>query len=483
MKKLARLLLISLLCSQMCLPAAAQEFAPLNSGGLGLIEKTQHSDIFSAPRQSADQPQTEDSRNLRDKILETSPFKYSQDNARYAAENGLLENDEQLDSQYAEITGAQEVPKALPPSLQMPDYGTSLSVTGRKVIGFSYNARKYLQAQTNTGRTASVSTFDLTQEMQVRMQGKIGPRITVNVDYDDTKQDKQDISIIYKGEAQDVVQSASFGDIDLSLPSSEFISYNKQLFGIRTDIKYKGLKATFIGSRTKGNTKTKQFVGNTVFQSKDILDTAYRRRQYYDLTFGSATVRLPIRQGSEKVYLDNQNYITANGVDVFAKTADDMGVQSSSYTGKFKLLSAGVDYVIDYANGIIQFRNALDSQDVVAIDFINSNGTQLAYNSPSDPIGTSGTGNIKLIKTKNDIQIATGTEKGYQCEVKTYYSIGQTQIVRDDGKGNFAWMDNVASGFWASKEVRDLSLLRGAGGTKLVVVANNNSGLQLYKVR
>ena len=60
---------------------------------------------------------------------------------------------------------------------------------------------------------------------------------------------------------------------------------------------------------------------------------------------------------------------------------------------------------------------------------------------------------------------------------------GVGTLLLGDGKGNFAWLDNMASGFWAMREVRDLSLLRGAGGTKLVVVANNNSGLQLYKNR
>ncbi|MFA6583187.1 MAG: hypothetical protein WCS77_02725, partial [Elusimicrobiaceae bacterium] len=430
-------LITALTVAGIILSAAAQEFSPLKPSGASLIDKTRHSEIFQPP---APETAAEDYRSVRDKIMETSPFQYSQmrwNSARYSAENGLISTDDTLIGEFEDITGATEVPKALPPSLQMPDYGTSLSVTGRKVIGFSYTSKKYLGSQVNTGRADSVGTFDLTQEMQVRMQGKIGPKITVNVDYDDTKTNKQDISIIYKGDPQDVVQSASFGDIELSLPATEFVSYNKQLFGIRADLKHKGFKGTFIGSRTKGTTKTKQFVGNTLFQTRDILDTSYMRRQYYDITFGSGTARLPIKQGSIKVYLDNQTNQATGGSNVYSLTADDMGVQTSSYTGKFKLLAAGVDYVVDYNAGVLTFNNSLQTQDVVAINYTNTNGTELAYNSPSDPLGTSGTGNPKLIKTKNDIFIATSTEKGYQAELKTYYSIGQTQIVQDDGKGNF----------------------------------------------
>src|SRR5262249_41448048 len=149
----------------------------------------------------------------------------------------------------------------------------------------NFAEKRFLSPQVTTGRPQITNTFGITQQLQLRMQGKIGPKVGVNIDYDDTKPNKQDISVVYTGDPNDVVQNASFGDIDLSLPATEFVSYNKQLFGIRADIKYKGFKSTFIGSRTKGTTKTKQFIGNTQFASIDIPDSGYVRRQYYDLTF------------------------------------------------------------------------------------------------------------------------------------------------------------------------------------------------------
>ncbi|MCX7905691.1 MAG: hypothetical protein N2446_03200, partial [Elusimicrobiales bacterium] len=192
----------------------------------------------------------------------------------------------------------------LGPQIEFLDSGTSLNVTGRKVITLNYSSKKYLNEQTITKREQSVSNFDITQQLQVRMQGKIGDKITVNVDYDDTKDDKQDISIVYQGEPQEVVQNISFGDIDLSLPSTEFVSYNKQLFGIRADLKKGGFKTTIIGSRTKGQAKTKQFIGNTQFKTIDIPDSSYIRRKYYSIIFSSYTSFLPIKPGSEKIYID-----------------------------------------------------------------------------------------------------------------------------------------------------------------------------------
>ncbi|MDD2773065.1 MAG: hypothetical protein PHP45_05145 [Elusimicrobiales bacterium] len=354
---------------------------------------------------------------------------------RKKAEAGLLVSTQAAVEVSTQPAAAAE-PQELPPSVEMPGYGTSLSVTGRKTLGFSYSSKQYLNPQSTT-RAQSLSFFDLQQQLQVKMQGKIGPKITVGVDYDDSRTDKQDISIVYKGESQDVVQNAAFGDIDLSLPSSEFVQYSKQLFGIRVDLKYKGLSSTIIGSRTKGTTKTKEFVGNSAYQGKDILDTAYLRRQYYDVAFGTPSLHLPIRQGSERVLVDNQSYLTANGVDIIDMPADDLGVNTSSYTGRFKLLAPGVDYTLDYNNGILTFRYPLNPQDVMAINYVNASGTELR-DTPDSASNVSHL--LKIIKTRNDTpisQAAQELETGFRRELKTYYSLGQTQIVADDGRGNF----------------------------------------------
>lgn len=424
----------------------------LTGDGYSLFDREKAKQLFEEVEVSSapDRP-------LEETFEREEPFRLTDEKWRQASkavEDGTY--DEQTSTATEQVQISTQTPDALPPSLTMPGYGTSLSVAGRKTIGFSFNSKRYLGSQSSTGRQQSTSYFDLQQQLQIQMQGKIGPRITVNVDYDDTKQEKQDISIVYQGESQDVVQNASFGDIDLSLPGTEFVQYNKQLFGIRVDLKYGGARATLIGSRTKGTTKTVQFVGNTLFQTKDITDTGYKRRQYYDLTFGDTTGRLPLAQGSEKIYLDDQTHTTSNNIDVFDMTGDDLGVRTSTYTGRFKLLSAGVDYTIDYNKGLLTFSSTRNAQDVVIVNFTNANGTTLAQNSPENPVGTGGTGRLKLIKTLNDLNIsqsAAASEKGYNREVKTYYSIGQTQIVRDDGRGNFILQVQNLSGTEVGKSL------------------------------
>ncbi|MDE2511176.1 MAG: hypothetical protein KGL74_08645, partial [Elusimicrobia bacterium] len=331
-------------------------------------------------------------------------------------------------------------PKPPPPEVELPTYGTSLSVTGRKVIGVNYTEKRYTRDQVTSGRAKTTNLIEINQQLQLRMQGKVGPKITVNVDYDDTKTNQQDISVVYQGDPSEVVQNVSFGDIDLTLPSTEFVAYNKQLFGIRADVKYKGFKATIIGSRTKGTTKSKQFLGNSQFVTTDFLDTSYLRRQYYDLTFGVGA-RLPIRTGSERVFLARQDPTLTNNVNQQTLTVDDVvrnGVTSSSFTGSFLTLVAGQDYTINYAKGYIQFRNQLQPQYVVAVNYIDAAGNELRFQTSTTTVAGGGSGLFKLIKTPSDVPIISSTtEAGYNREMKTFYSIGQTSIIRDNGRGNF----------------------------------------------
>ncbi|PCI40398.1 MAG: hypothetical protein COB53_01340 [Elusimicrobia bacterium] len=410
------------------------------AGPFLLLERPDAGRIFSAARTTAP------AREFSDFLRQQTPFRTDQDlwnRMRQHIEMGVAPREE-LEVPPPEIpelpplSGVEpfEPPKPPKPEIELPTYGTSLSITGRKLISFTFSEKRFTQDQTTSGRPASSNLVDIEQQLQLRMQGKVGPKISVNVDYDDTKENKQDISVVYNGDPNEVVQNASFGDIDLSLPATEFVSYNKQLFGIRVDIKHKKFKAIFIGSRTKGVTKSKQFKGNTQFVKQDIIDIAYIRRRYYDLTFGDPT-RLPLKTGSERIFLARTSAGTKN-VNEITLTVNDLAVPSSTFTGNFQELSQGQDYTIDYVEGILQFRRTIDSAFVVAVDFTDATGIPITvHSSTNSALPKTGNGQFKLVKTFGDVAIATAAESGFERELKTFYSIGRSQIVRDDGRGNF----------------------------------------------
>ncbi len=83
-----------------------------------------------------------------------------------------------------------------------------------------------------------------------------------------------------------------------------------------------------------------------------------------------------------------------------------------------------------------------------------------------------GDGNVDLLMAGNK----------YRFEVETApVDSGNGILLLGDGKGHFTWLDNPLSGFWAMREARDLAILRGPGGKKIFVVANNNSALQIFE--
>jgi hypothetical protein len=321
-------------------------------------------------------------------------------------------------------------------------YESGLSISGRKLIAIKLKEtrRKSAKRAQELGVSQIQRDFEMQQELQVRIKGKVGRKITVNVDFDDTKEDKRDISVVYQGDPEEVVQEAAFGDITLSLPSTEFVSYNKQLFGIRTRLKYKRAQLMAIGSRTKGVTETKRFTGTTQFERKEISDTSYIRRRYYNLAFDPAR---PPLQGTEVVFLDDR--IATNNVSTVTFTAEDFAVNSSSYTGDFTRLSPGLDYTVDYARGILIFnknRNIVTPNAVIAVNYQDAAGTRLAdadVNGNPDPSAPPGR-RFKLLKTENDLPLVDGsTELGHRREMKTFYDIGRNRIVRDNGRGNFVF--------------------------------------------
>lgn len=326
---------------------------------------------------------------------------------------------------------------AVPPppgfTVQLP-YESRLTVSGRKTIGMVYRSTRFSNSgyATTQGVSNTQSNFELQQSLQVRINGQIGRKVTVNVDFDDTKTDKKDISIVYKGDPDEVVQRAAFGDINMSLPSTEFAGYSKQVFGATAELKYKALKGYVIGSRTKGQTETKEFVGNVILSRVNIPDTSYIRRKFYNYTtLTGASGDKNINIANLRVYMDTQD-TTRSGPQFSTATVDitlipNLPVASpTSYTGRFLLLAQGVDYFVDASSGVITFRNPVTNISVIAVD----------YNPPGSgaPISqTRGTiGQIKAIKwDESQITQIPVTEE------LTHYNIGAQKIVRDNGQGNF----------------------------------------------
>jgi len=327
-------------------------------------------------------------------------------------------------------------PAAIPPPNIFVDlpYESRLTVSGRKTIGMTYRSTNFTNSSyaTTQGLPTGQSNFELQQQLQVRINGQIGRKVTINVDFDDTKEDKKDISIVYKGDPEEIVQRAAFGDITLSLPQTEFAGYSKQVFGASAELKYKALKGYFIGSRTKGETETKEFVGNVILQRVNVADTAYIRQRYYNYTrlTGGANDK-PVNINTLEVYINTKD-TTRQGPQYITMDVDQSlisnrpGSAPDTVSGLFEKLKSGVDYTVDPSSGVITFRNRLANPTVIAIDYQIPNGVGRLRDRGTYP------GQPKVIKWDESlVTIIPDTEE------LTRYSVGVQKIVRDNNQGNF----------------------------------------------
>jgi len=281
-----------------------------------------------------------------------------------------------------------------------------IAASGRKMWEVKYTWSHYLDPRINSDFENS---FAMYQELQFRLSGKVGDRITVNVEYDDTQQKKQKISVIYTGEGREAtgIQEVNFGDQVLSLPGTEFVAYNKQLFGLSVKGQYEKFRYYFVGSQTKGYSETREFRGKSEFKVVDIRDISYYTRKYYILRH--------INQGREKVYIDDRN-ASNNTANTFYFQGLDMvtnPVSPDTISGYFDPAFSGVDYVIDYGTAasdstVISFSKGIDQNFVLLVYDMDLNNT---------------------FAIKDDLGTETRTSR---YELKNYYYLGYRKIIQND---------------------------------------------------
>ncbi len=287
-----------------------------------------------------------------------------------------------------------------------------LKIFGRKVIGIKYKDIYYL----GTGGMEPkepLSETDIEGALQVKVEGGLGEKILVNVDYDDTLpgQEQQKFSLRYEGGEDEIIQEAAVGNLQLGLPHTEFLNYNRSLLGAKVALELGKFSLVGIGAINRGILETKTFTGEISFEKKDIFDTAYLRRKYFQIYFDPG--HLPLTLDSADIYIDNPDTTnTANNETSVLMTVTGEGAES--YTGHFDKQHLGEDYLLDCEEGIIYFLRNIEDNYIIAVSYRDKNGKrhpQVGY---------------RMIKK--------GRERLYidKYELRNYYYLGQGKIRGDD---------------------------------------------------
>jgi len=303
-------------------------------------------------------------------------------------ENFVLSNEVYFDPCIYQLSSEEEDDNFLPLSFKSGIIDTNLpgkshlTVRGRKVIGIKYTHFHYINPKTEEQKKKTRSTTDIEQKLQVNVKGKIGTKISVNVDYDDTlpRTEQQKVHLTYRGKENEIVQEVNLGDMTLSLPKTEFVSYSKSVFGARIRAKWKDFYLMGIGSVTKGISETKTFTGKTTFEKRDIPDTSYLKQKYFKLYFDQlyppdefGNPSFSYTSGSAEIWIDDEDGTNnVSGVTVEMTVEPTSG--DSAYTGYFDLQYLGQDYSVDYERGVINFYKNIGDQFVIAVRYKDKDG-------------------------------------------------------------------------------------------------------------
>ena len=203
-------------------------------------------------------------------------------------------------------------------------------------LGFDYQENELQEAA--TGQAGSLNP-DFGQELNLGITGTIGDKLRVNVNYDTQNQFdfENQVSLVYEGYDDDIVQRIEAGNVFLQTPS-ELIRGGQRLFGLRTDLRFGGLGVTAVASQQDAESNALEIEGGTQttefslapYQYED--DThfflAYAFRNWWDEGHRDPNTRTVLpgftRITNVEVWLHDQAAVNFGGAGEESETRSDV---------------------------------------------------------------------------------------------------------------------------------------------------------------
>ena len=135
-------------------------------------------------------------------------------------------------------------------------------------------------------REAQTTHFEFDETQQIVVQGKVGDRVNVDLNYNSERDFdfENNIRINYSGTEDEIVQKIEAGNISLSLPSTQFVTFSGQsqgLFGVKSLMKLGPVDITTIASIERTKKQKQKITSGAESQGQNIPDYQYRKNQYF----------------------------------------------------------------------------------------------------------------------------------------------------------------------------------------------------------
>lgn len=155
----------------------------------------------------------------------------------------------------------------------------NVNISGKMVFQDQELVRSSINQTQNTH-------IEFDQKQNLSIEGKIGDRITVSMDQDSERDFdwENNIRIHYKGKEDEILQSFEAGNISLSLPSTQFVTFsgnNQGLFGLKAISKLGPVDITTIASVEQTKKEQNEWKGGGQAETQKIEDYQYVKDQYF----------------------------------------------------------------------------------------------------------------------------------------------------------------------------------------------------------
>lgn len=316
------------------------------------------------------------------------------------------------------------------------------------------------------------SGYNPDNEMQMHVEGHIGERLTLFIDHDSKKKDNQYYMQYRAVRDEEVIREINAGEITIKMNRSKYAVYddtsNKGL-GIDTTVRKGKLQVKAFGSVTKGETVVEYFRGNSSPGNISLGEYQYVRTTYYQLEafkrFDNraspplpaeipGTVTMTSNPANPDTYMPYSVNIDPSGFELYMDDQNPLNnynaIQLSGIdNGYYTKMVLGSDYTINFSTGLISFTRSIPANARIFAVYTHDGGNSSMSSDPAalmpgdakHPGGVFQNKIFVFIKYGYAIQEAAGDDRngdGKQnldiYEVRSYYYIGDRQILQDNFK-------------------------------------------------
>ena len=334
-----------------------------------------------------------------------------------------------------------DIPMPLPgPFVRAIGPGANLKVRGSERITFggqtSYVVDELAQ---ESGPSSRFPQLNMEQRLTVNLEGTIGRKIHVYVDHRSGGDafgvgKANQVRVHYDGDEDEIVQKIELGEVNLTLPGTEFVSYSghhEGLFGAKMTAKVGKLDLVTIASKEEGKTSNASFTGTSEADSLVIKDTNYRKRTFFAVDSNVLRYSNVVLE-NVRVYVDDGdggNDVETGAEPGIAYLTEGVPFPSGAPSGAdaqqpgvFDEVFELEDFLVDYQTGVIEFIPPVAFDHVVAVTYKVLNGA--TYGSVSGD-----TLRLKMIKKDGRPEAEWEPVRFY--ELKNIYDLGAEDIPED----------------------------------------------------